>query len=315
MRYGFQKESDINFPPIVHVETTNICNLKCIHCPHNDIMNCIPDYKPQSISFELWKKIVDEVSQYPVALRLTPDGEPMIVSDWVNQIQYLIDKKIDIFSFNTNGTLLSDDKLYVLLQESQTKIAIEISLDALFKDTYESIRKGSDYIIVMKNILNLLFEIKKRKIKNIKVMVSIVIQPEVDEKEVEQFKRFWEHLVDKVIIRNYVDTKGLTPSKPKPESEVIQRWPCLVPFTRMVVTYDGGIRFCPDDWKKETTIGNLNQQSISEVWHGAILNSIRQKHLNCDFNDAHQTCTFCNDWQVIKWGYDYTFVLNSLFKV
>ena len=49
MTFGFLKPADESFPPIVHVETTNICNLRCIHCPHSDVHAAIPGYSAKTI--------------------------------------------------------------------------------------------------------------------------------------------------------------------------------------------------------------------------------------------------------------------------
>lgn len=313
-KYGFLKNTDREFPPIMHVETTNICNINCIHCPQADPYKLVPNYKPQQLSFDLWCKIVDEVKNYKVALRLTPDGETLLPLDWVKQVQYALDNKVYLLTFNTNGYFLEGEKLEVLLQPSSTKIAVEISLDALWRSSYEGIRVNSDYVLVYRNILNLVHQIKLRKLKNIKTMVSIVIQPELANEEYEQFLKFWEPIVDKVITRKYVDTKGLTPEKKEVMLEVSERWPCLVPFTRMVISYDGKIRFCPDDWKKETIVGDIREQAIQEIWTGKAMQELRTGHLSGNAHLAHPTCAYCTDWKAIRWGYDYTKALNDLFS-
>ncbi len=313
MEYGFLRKEDEFFPPILHVETTNICNLRCIHCPHNDIYAAIPDYKPQSIKFDLWKKIVDEVCQFDSTLRLTPDGEPLILKDFVEQVKYVQEKKVKTFAFNTHGMFLENEIAEVLLAKSETNIAVEVSLDALYKNSYDKIRLQSDYNRVLKNIFNFVYERNKRKIENVKIMVSIVAQPEVSESEIKLFNEFWSQVVDKVIIRNYVDTKGLTPTKGIDEREVENRWPCLVVFTRLVITYDGGIRFCPDDWQKSTTVANLNNvESIQSVWTSPQLVELRKNHLERKF--SHPTCKKCTDWKVIRWGSDYTKALSDVFS-
>ena len=77
MNFGFLKPADESFPPIVHVETTNICNLRCIHCPHSDVHAAIPGYAAKTIDMALWKRVVDEVAQHNAALRITPDTRPL----------------------------------------------------------------------------------------------------------------------------------------------------------------------------------------------------------------------------------------------
>lgn len=312
MKYGFIRPEDEIFPPIVHVENTNVCNLRCIHCPHYDIMKIVPNYKPHSIKMTLWKQIVDEVAQYPGALRLTPDGEPLLPKDFVEQAQYAIDRGIHIFTLNSNGIYLDGDKAEVLLQSGKTKISVEISLDGFFPDTYDKIRLKSNYHRVMRNIMNFVYERDRRELANVKVLVSIVQQPEVPDSELQLFDQYWSQVVDRVIIRNYVDTKGLTPKKNVDERVVEKRWPCPVVFTRLVVTYDGTVRFCPDDWQKTTRLPSLQEAgSLKAIWQSDEFKRLRQSHLDGTFQ--HATCAECTDWKVIRWGFDYYAALNKIF--
>ena len=154
-----------------------------------------------------------------------------------------------------------------------------------------------------------------------KLLVSIIDQPELEPGELEQFERFWTPLADKVIRRTYVDTKALTPKKDTPAGggaarwenpeNVLERWPCLVPFTRLVVTYDGRVRFCPDDWRKETVLGRVGEQSLAELWSGPEMERLRAGHLERLF--THPTCRACTDWKAIRWDYDYLVALRDLF--
>ncbi len=313
MKYGFIKQEDEIFPPLVHVENTNVCNLGCIHCPHYDIMKIIPGYRPQSISMELWKRIVDEVAQYPCVLRLTPDGEPLLPGDFVEQVRYALDKGVHTFTLNTNGVYLEKERAEVLLTAGKSKIAVEISLDGLFRKTYEKIRLKGNYHRVMRNIMNFIYERNRRGLDNVKILVSIVQQPEVPEDELALFDRFWSQMVDRVIIRNYVDTKGLTPKKNVDDRVVPSRWPCPVLFTRLVVTYDGTVRFCPDDWQKTTCLSSLQEAgSLRVIWQSPEFQRLRRSHLDNSF--THPTCTVCTDWKVIRWGQDYYTALNRIFS-
>lgn len=312
--YDFLRPADREFPPIVHVETTNVCNIKCIHCPQADPYNLVPGYHPQHMAFDIWKRVVDEVAKYGNTLRITPDGEPMLLKDWTKQIDYVVKTGIKRFTFNTNGLFMEGDKMEVLFRDDGMQVAVEFSIDALWKTSYDKIRVASDYNKLMKNIFTFRNEIDKRKKRNVKILVSCVVQPELEEDEFALFEKFWTPIADKVIKRRYINTKGLTPHKPEVEQHRDFRWPCLVLFTRMVVTWDGKIRFCPDDWEKKTTIGDINKQTLREVWTGKVMNHIRERHLMYDFQHSHKVCHSCNeDWKVIEWGNDYTKALTDLF--
>ena len=301
---------ETEFPAIVHCETTNICNLKCIHCPHNDIFSAIPDYKPSNIDLNLWEQIVDEVSINKGTLRLTPDGEPLLPA-FVEQFSYINKSQLKSFCFNTHGMFLDGENANLLLNSrADLDLSVEISLDALYRSTYEKIRLNSDYNRVINNIFSFLRRRDELQSKNISIFVSAVAQPELGMDELKNFVDFWRPIVDKVIIRNYVDTKGLTPSKGVENREVGERWPCPVPFTRLVVTYDGSVRFCPDDWQKGTIVGKLEPETtLKQIWNSSEMKEIRQSHLNKNFN--HPVCKSCTDWKTIRWGKDYVSLLQD----
>jgi radical SAM protein with 4Fe4S-binding SPASM domain len=260
----------------------------------------------------LWRRVVDEVAQHGAALRITPDGEPMLLKTWEEQVAYVQERGVATFAFNTNGMFLEGAKADVLLRESDTKVSVEVSLDGFYRDTYEQIRVRGDYRRILRNIMDFVMRRDKLGRDNVKLMVSIVQQPEVSDEELRVFDRFWSRIADKVIIRNYVDTKGLTPKKQVDERQVAERWPCLVVFTRLVVTWDGRVRFCPDDWMKETTLTTLEEAgSLQAVWQSEAFRALRQSHLDRTF--THPTCATCTDWKVIRWGFDYTKALQGVF--
>lgn len=324
MRHGFKQDRHRLFPPILHVENTNICNIRCIHCPQADPFTLVPGYRPQSMPLDIFERVIREAAQYPCAIRMTPDGETLLPKEFPDMLDLIIRHQAYLFAFNTNGLLLEGHILECLLSPGQVRIAVEISLDALYPESYARIRVGSNYARVLKNIFTLLAERDRLGLRDrIKVLVSIINQPELAEGEYDQFIRFWEPLVDKVIRRSYVDTKAIMPQKFAPEvadgatcqavsaASGSGRWPCVVPFTRLVVTYDGTVRFCPDDWRKETTLASVRDTTLAEIWQSEVFASLRRSHL--DASISHPTCLACTDWQVIRWDYDYISALNDLF--
>ena len=103
---GFLRPEHAAFPPIVHVENTNICNIKCIHCPQSDPYRLVPGYKPRSMDMETFTRVVDQIGHRRCALRMTPDGETLLPRDFRAQLKMIFDRDIHLFAFNTNGLLL-----------------------------------------------------------------------------------------------------------------------------------------------------------------------------------------------------------------
>jgi hypothetical protein len=51
-------------------------------------------------------------------------------------------------------------------------------------------------------------------------------------------------------------------------------------------------------WHKETkdyTLGNINQQSLSEIWHGPAMAAFRRAHTTMTFEE-HPVCQKCDLW-------------------
>lgn len=69
--------------------------------------------------------------------------------------------------------------------------------------------------------------------------------------------------------------------------------PCIKPFEEMVVYWDGKVGLCNHDWNNMTTIGDLNTQSISEVWNGAKYNTARALH-SMKLRKQIETCRDCS---------------------
>src|SRR5690606_17167897 len=69
-------------PEIVQIESTNICNAKCVFCPRDEM------HRKQGImSFELFTKIVDECAELGIThLRVHNYGEPFVDRKLVEKV-------------------------------------------------------------------------------------------------------------------------------------------------------------------------------------------------------------------------------------
>jgi radical SAM protein with 4Fe4S-binding SPASM domain len=57
---------------------------------------------------------------------------------------------------------------------------------------------------------------------------------------------------------------------------------CFYPFYMMFIDYTGEVILCSHDWGKKLVVGNLNNESILEVWTGSSMNNIRKRLGNRD---------------------------------
>lgn len=305
--YGFKKKEHKTFPPMIFAEITNVCNLRCIHCPHPKISRQ-KFYKPHYMSFAVYKKIVDEVSQYKRTIfRLVCDGEPMMHPNFLKMLAYAKQKGVYPVCFNTNGTLLDKKASLEILKYAD---AIEISLDAINENTYENIRKGANFYEVLSNV-NRFIELKDILKAKTKIMVSIIDQPEVQD-EIHDFVNYWTPRVDRVIVRTYTSIGGLiNKNKLKLNNVTHKRWPCPLLWTRIFINVNGFIKFCVEDWLDKTILADIKHTSLKEAWRLSPYQRLRNFHLTNRFTELPY-CSKCIDWPARSWDYDYFYALKKI---
>lgn len=322
--YGFADEAARAFPQTIVVETTNVCNLRCIHCPQGQGLPESPGYRPQYIPWDVYKAMIDEVSQYKITLlRISPAGEALVHPQFLDQIAYAKQKGVGPIDLTTNALTLDNPAIEFGERIPGKTILdrlidhgldiIDISLDAATKGAYERIRLRSNYHRVWSNLHRLLY-LREAKKSPLKVMLSIVDQPEAAG-EVEKFVEYWKPLVDRVLVRPYLPNLGLTGTKPGDISEkqaTIERWPCPQFWKRVTITQEGDIRFCVVDWLDKSRMGNVLTHSIAELWRGAEYERLRGCHLSGRYAEAHDICGPCTDWMGMRWDWGFEMAVRAV---
>jgi len=304
-QYGFLSESARIFPPMVFLEITNVCNLRCTHCPYTYIASR-PGYMPKYMSWGIFKKVIDEISMYKTIVRFVCDGEPLLHPDLFRMMGYVKLYTQSPVCINTNGTLLNIKTSKFLLRYADV---VEISIDAFLRETYEKIRIGSDFERVVSATLNLV-RLRNRLNADTKIMVSFVDQKD-NRKEKKKFFTYWSQQVDRVIIRPYttignlVDTDKITFKKPR------KRWPCPLLWTRLFINTDGFAKFCVEDWHDKTILYDVGKMKIRDIWNAPKYEGIRRIHIKREFRKIPY-CRNCVDWPVRNWSYDYFYALKRL---
>lgn len=292
IKYGFESEAAREFPPYLMYDVLNMCNARCAHCPQS-IVSKSPSFRPMRISWEHYEKSIREAADYEVdVVRLTGDGEPLLHPDIVRMVSLAKECGFPMINLTTNGSLLKSDLLDALLENPPH--VFDISLDALWLESYQEVRAGLDFEQVKNNVFRLL---EVRDQEKTKVLVSMIRRPGSDE-EVEAFKEYWGDKVDYVAIREMHTNLGT--SGEISVSTDKERWPCQHLWQRLVVDYRGYIRYCPVDWEGASKIGTIDTMTLYNAWHSPAMGDLRKKHLAGQFKDC-EVCGGCRDWLVSPW--------------
>jgi len=70
---------------------------------------------------------------------------------------------------------------------------------------------------------------------------------------------------------------------------------CVIPFVQFFVTFDGKIILCCQDWKHEEIMGDVNKQTIQEIWNDNKYRILRKNLLR--FNRVG-ICSKCDYWGI-----------------
>jgi len=170
-------------------------------CSHENIPG--PHSKPKGfMSFELFKKIVDEIPEKRVAAgyKLFWLGEPFLNPEFSKMLEYLYEKLKDrpeYIDIHTNAHFLTEDMIELLLKSGKKIPRLTISMDAINNETYKKIRRGGNLDKVKSNIRYFLKEREKRGLSYPTLIFQFIIMDE-NKDEAREFQDFWINTVEDI---------------------------------------------------------------------------------------------------------------------
>lgn len=142
-----RRSAEVNYLPIrLDFENVSRCNFACTMCTVSDWHK---GTRAADMPIEAFKKLIDE--QYGlVEIKIQGLGEPTLQRDaYFEMIRYARSKNIWVRT-TTNASLLHLHNNYKKLVDSGVN-EIQISIDGADKETFESIRRQSDFERVVSN--------------------------------------------------------------------------------------------------------------------------------------------------------------------
>ena len=263
-------------PDIVQIESTNICNAKCVFCPRDEM------HRRQGImTVELFRKIVDECADLGIThIRMHNYGEAFIDRKLVEKVRYAKQKGIREVGLISNGSLISEPVARGMIDAGLD--AINISVDASGKEVFESTRIGLKYDKVIANIERLVRLRGESGKRRPKLILSFVRQNNSADEQA--FIEHWRSIADKIHVTDLHNWAG-TLNK---ESDV--NFPCYRPWLTFTVLWDGRVSLCCADFDGKTILGDLNTHSIADVWNAEPYRNARRQHLESGGPDICRAC-------------------------
>lgn len=291
---------DLPYPPIkVRIESTNRCNLHCIMCP----TGCSDNRSDTGfMDFGLYEKIVDEARNfpYPTWLILYLGGEPLLHKDLVRMIKLAKSKRL-YCRFSTNATLLTMYKTDELLKSGLD--CIDLSFDDVSPNEYQLMRRGASYFKTYYNIIHFLEQKKHFDLLHPLVTIDSLrlredgmykggkVAPSKEFRrlfagyDVQNIAVMWAHL--------WAGEFAEKPPYTYTRKENGYTGKCILPWTDLTMNWKGQVVACCYDLKYDYVIGDVNKNSLLEVWNSDRMVELRKKLLAGEYADL-TLCRSCS---------------------
>lgn len=226
---------------IIEIETINRCNNNCAFCPVNKLNEPRVFYE---MSMDLFKKVIDDLAslKYSGIIFFHSNNEPLLDNQLECKIKYAREKCNKAFlSFYTNGILLNAE---ILLRFRNAGI------DKVIVNNY------NNSLHLNKNISKLLEFLKSIDAK--KYPSLAIILRKKDE-----------------VLNNRA---GAAPNKNtslSSEFKLFRQSSCYLPFEEIIIRADGKVSLCSNDALGKITMGDINTESLENIWFGEKYRAIR----------------------------------------
>jgi len=280
-----------NFPLFLDVEPEYRCNLRCVTCPLQDGRDN-PSYIKDRMSVDTYRRICEEGKKYGLpAITVSNNNEGLLQKNLFGYIQAAQEAGImDVF-VGTNGHLLTRDMGAKLIQSGLTRLLI--SIDAATPEMYLKVRKSEKFDMVVKNI-HAFHRLRAEAGKRLPLIRVSMVVTSMNQHEQEMFREQWADIADIISIQRYIPYQG----DPHIQDELIPEGRDPLDFTvcaplwqRMTIRANGDVIACCHLANK-LGVGNINESSIYDIWHGERMNEIRRIHLAGKYREI-DVCSSC----------------------
>jgi len=266
-------------PVAISIEIASICNLNCPEC----VVGTKSLIRGRDfMELPMAKKIAGEFSGKALSVYLYFQGEPMLHPRFFEIVELFRGMRPLI---STNGHFLDRENCVRLAGSSLRKLII--SYDGVTADTYNIYRRGGDHRAVTEGIICLARLIREQRSSlGIEIQFLVGGHNEHEIPEAEAFARkvnagFRVKSMQVLDPARAVEWMPLDEEKARYTKEngslkkSFSRG-CLRMWTTAVITVDGDVIPCCYDKNARHVMGNLYNNSFSEIWHDPKYSAFRR---------------------------------------
>ncbi len=290
-------------PPVLTIEPTNLCNLRCPLCTTG---NGEMTRAPGKMSLDTFRQILDKMGKDIFFLLLYHQGEPYLNKDFLEFIRLAKGKNI-YCTTSTNAHYFSEQNIRDTIASGLDSMIV--SIDGVTQDTYETYRvKGSLEKVVegSRRFMQIKNELKSKT----PLIAWQFLVMKHNEHELPAIKKLAREVgVDRLLIKN-IEVR--TPEEAKmwlPQNDKYRRYhfdeqhfevknsrktACPRPWLSTLINWDGSVVPCCFDKNGEYEMGNITTvEDLDDIWRGEAFEAFRTR-LVTD-RQSIDMCRNCNE--------------------
>jgi hypothetical protein len=260
-----------SFPLHLDVELSGKCNLRCEYCFQNGMITGPLGF----MKMDSFKTIIDEgATRGLCGLKLQVRGESFLHKQLIECIEYAKQAGIVDVQITTNATLLNSEKNRKLIDSGLDFLIF--SFDTHHLDQVSD-RKRSQVETNILDFLELREQLRcKKPFVRVQASIKSQSQNEIRDEERRLEAKFHNADIVKVTaIHNFDYEKDGYDQL----GENVTLNPCHYLYQRLAVFWDGTVTTCCVDYNAKLELGKIGQDTLAEIWQGAKMNLLREKHL------------------------------------
>jgi radical SAM protein with 4Fe4S-binding SPASM domain len=276
-------------PPVMTIEPTNICNLKCPLCTTGSGEMTRVNGK---MTLDTFRALMDQFGDDIFFLLVYHQGEPYINGHFFDFVRAAKAKNIYVTT-STNGHYFTESNIRETIDSGLDSMIV--SVDGVSQESYERYRVGGKLQKVLDGTRELMRIKKELRSRTPNVALQFLVMQH-NESEIDQIRKIAREIgVDRLLIKN-IEVRSEAEAKIwLPENEDYRRYDfdgenltvkgsgkksCLRPWTSTLVNWDGTFVPCCFDKNGEYPLGNIHQSANpDEIWQGEALKDFRAQLL------------------------------------
>jgi radical SAM protein with 4Fe4S-binding SPASM domain len=277
-RTPLQELIPLAYPLSVYIEPTNLCNIKCSFCPtgNRKLLQSV-GRRAGVMDWRIFRTILKDLQEFNSKIKIInyyKDGEPLVNKNFPEMAKEIKDSNIcEQLWFKTNGLLLTPSIVKRLSLVNFDMIGISV-----IAPSSEGYKKISGVDIDYENFIGkikFLFENRTSKLYIKMANVNFTTS------EIQKFYDDFEPISDFIAIENIhswsrTDLNDFALGIPVPESSKIV---CTSPMYRMMINWNGTVQPCCADWSWNNIMGDINKNTLKEIWNSKVFTDFRKLHL------------------------------------